>query len=196
MKLSELKLNPNNPRFIRDERFSNLVKSIQEMPKMMELRPIIYDPKTMIILGGNMRYRALKELGHKEIPETWIKSADQLNEQERKRFIIADNIQNGEWDFDILANEWDKQELIDWGLNIAFFPNEINEQNEWIGMPEYDEGNRPFQINISFRNEEDREQYSDLSKLKFSKMEPGSITWSAWWPDKERNDLSSIKIEV
>lgn len=117
MKLSQLKLNPNNPRFIRDDKFSKLVNSIKEFPKMMELRPIIVD-NDMMILGGNMRYRALKELNYKEIPDTWIKKASELTEDERKRFIIADNIQQGEWDFDILANEWEAQNLEDWGLEL------------------------------------------------------------------------------
>lgn len=117
MKLSQLKLNPNNPRFIRDDKFSKLVNSIKEFPKMMELRPIIVD-NDMMILGGNMRYRALKELNYKEIPDTWIKKASELTEDERKRFIIADNIQQGEWDFDILANEWEAQDLEDWGLEL------------------------------------------------------------------------------
>lgn len=84
---------------------------------MMELRPIIVD-NDMMILGGNMRYRALKELNYKEIPDTWIKKASELTEDERKRFIIADNIQQGEWDFDILANEWEAQDLEDWGLEL------------------------------------------------------------------------------
>jgi ParB-like chromosome segregation protein Spo0J len=117
MKLSLLKLNPSNPRFIRDAKFCKLINSIKEFPKMMELRPIIIDDEGMI-LGGNMRYRAVKELGYKDIPDAWVKKASELTEDEKKRFIIADNIQHGEWDFDILANEFEIEDLENWGLEL------------------------------------------------------------------------------
>ena len=118
MKLSAIKLNPNNPRLIKDDRFKKLCKSIEEFPAMMELRPIIIDEQG-IILGGNMRYRALKELGKKEIPDNWVKKASELTEEEKKRFIIADNVGFGDWDMDDLANNWDAQDLENWGLQIA-----------------------------------------------------------------------------
>jgi ParB-like chromosome segregation protein Spo0J len=137
MKLSQIKLNSNNPRFIRDESFKKLVNSIKDFPKMMELRPIIIDDSG-VILGGNMRFRALRELGYKEIPDTWVKKASELTEDEKKRFIIADNIQHGEWDFDILANEWDQDLLTDYGLDLPLYEpenkereiNELNTENE------------------------------------------------------------------
>jgi len=140
MKLSELKLNEKNPRFIKDEKFKKLVKSIQEFPKMMELRPIIYDSQNMI-LGGNMRYRALKELGYKEIPDTWAKSANQLTEEEKQRFIIEDNIAFGDWDYEVLANDWNAEQLNDWGLYIDFqkelpdFKNEENREADLLECP-------------------------------------------------------------
>lgn len=84
---------------------------------MMELRPIIIDNDNMI-LGGNMRLRALKELGYKDIPSGWVKRADELTEDEKRRFVIADNVGFGEWDFDMLANEWDSMELQEWGLEV------------------------------------------------------------------------------
>jgi len=117
MKLTKLKLNKANPRFIRDEKFKKLLKSIQEFPKMMELRPIVYDTDGTV-LGGNMRLRALQELGYKDIPDNWAVAADTLTDQEKKRFIIEDNVGFGEWDFDMLANEWDSQELSDWGVDL------------------------------------------------------------------------------
>jgi len=117
MKLSEIHTNPSNPRLIKDDRFKKLVKSISEFPKMMELRPIIIDSDSMI-LGGNMRFKALKELKYKDVPELWIKRADSLTDEEKRRFIIEDNVPFGEWDFDILANEWDKEKLIEWGLEL------------------------------------------------------------------------------
>ncbi len=120
MKLSEIHINPANPRIIKDERFKKLVKSINEFPKMMKLRPIIIDSEN-IILGGNMRFKALKELGYKEVPDEWIKRDGELTEAEKQRFIITDNIGFGENDWDILANEWDQEQLIEWGMEIPGF---------------------------------------------------------------------------
>jgi hypothetical protein len=119
MKLSQLKVNPKNPRFIKDFRYEKLKKSIEEFPKMMELRPIIVDDDNMI-LGGNMRFRALTDLGFKDVPDTYIKKASELTEEEKQRFIIEDNVAFGEWDFDILANEWNSDDLMDWGVDIPF----------------------------------------------------------------------------
>jgi hypothetical protein len=117
MKLSEIKPNPNNPRLIKDEKFKKLVKSIEEFPKMMSLRPMVINSDN-IVLGGNMRLRALKELGYKEISEEWVKRAEDLTEDEARRFIIADNVGFGEHDWEMLANEWDIEELCEWGLDV------------------------------------------------------------------------------
>ena len=120
MKISEIKINPNNPRILKDEKFKKLVKSIKEFPKMMKLRPIIIDNNN-IVLGGNMRLKALQELKYKEIPDEWLKNADELTEDEKKRFIIADNVSFGEWDYDLLANEWGEDELTSWGLDLPVY---------------------------------------------------------------------------
>ena len=125
MNLSEIHINPSNPRIIKDERFKKLVKSISEFPKMMSLRPIIVDADGMI-LGGNMRFKALKELKYKDIPDEWVKRASELTDEEKQRFIIEDNVPFGEWDFDILANEWDADQLAEWGLEIPDFA--VNEE--------------------------------------------------------------------
>lgn len=129
IKLSTILPNPNNPRLIKDERFKKLVKSIQEFPKMMELRPMVINADN-IVLGGNMRLKALKELGYKEIPNEWVKKASDLTEDEAKRFIIADNVGFGEHDWDLLANEWDVEQLSDWGLDVPIFDNNINDIEE------------------------------------------------------------------
>jgi hypothetical protein len=123
VKLSSLFVNPSNPRLIKDDRFKKLVKSIEEFPKMMALRPIIVDGDGMI-LGGNMRFKALKELKYKDVPDEWVKRADSLTDEEKQRFIIEDNVPFGEWDFDVLANEWDAEQLIEWGLDIPGAPVE------------------------------------------------------------------------
>ncbi len=117
IQLSEIKPNPENPRVIRDDRFQKLVKSIKEFPKMMELRPMVVDDSFMV-LGGNMRLKALTAAGYTEVPETWIKKASELSEEEKKRFIIADNVGYGDNDWDALIKGWDMDLLEDWGMEI------------------------------------------------------------------------------
>jgi len=108
---------PNNPRLIKDDKFKKLVQSIKDFPEMLELRPIVVDDN-YIVLGGNMRLRACKEAGLKRVP---IIKASNLTPEQQKRFIITDNVGFGEWDWDILANEWDQEELIEWGLDLPVF---------------------------------------------------------------------------
>ncbi|MBM3417695.1 MAG: hypothetical protein FJY17_02075 [Bacteroidetes bacterium] len=115
--IGKVKANPNNPRLIKDDKFAKLVKSIQEFPKMLELRPIVVNDD-MIVLGGNMRLKACKEAGLKEIP---IIKASELTEEQQREFIIKDNVGFGEWDWDSLANEWDGELLNEWGLNVPVF---------------------------------------------------------------------------
>lgn len=114
VKISEIKPNPNNPRIIKDEKFKKLVKSIQDFPEMLELRPIVVDDN-MVVLGGNMRLKALKELKITEVP---IIKANELTEDQKKEFIIKDNVWFGEWDWDMLANEWDSDLLNEWGMDV------------------------------------------------------------------------------
>ena len=114
VKLSEIKSNPNNPRVIKDDKFRKLVNSIQEFPKMLEIRPIVVNAD-MIVLGGNMRLKACKEAGLKEVPVIF---ADDLTEDEQKQFIIKDNVGFGEWDWDIIANEWGAEIISSWGLDV------------------------------------------------------------------------------
>jgi DNA modification methylase len=114
VKISNVKTNPNNPRLIKDDKFKKLVRSIKEFPEMLQIRPIVVD-KDNIVLGGNMRLRACKEAGLKEV---YIVKADQLTEKQQREFIIKDNVGFGEWDWDDLANEWDVDKLEDWGLDL------------------------------------------------------------------------------
>ena len=121
IKLSQIKPNPNNPRIIKDDKFTKLVESLRTFPEMMEKRPIVCVTDTdgkMYPLGGNMRLRALKELNYKEIPDNWVQLADEWTEEQRRQFVIKDNVGFGEWDWDILANEWDNEQLIEWGLDV------------------------------------------------------------------------------
>jgi DNA modification methylase len=124
--INTVKANPNNPRIIKDDKFAKLVKSINEFPQMLNLRPIVVNDD-MVVLGGNMRLKACKEAGLKEIP---IIKASELTEQQQKEFIVKDNVGYGEWDWNDLANNWDEQELIDWGLDIPGFDAEVIEAEE------------------------------------------------------------------
>ena len=197
MKLSELKINPNNPRLIKDVKFKKLCNSIKEFPKMMELRPIVIDSDN-IILGGNMRFKALQELGYTDIDEKWVKKAEDLTEDEKKQFIVKDNVSFGEWDWDILANNWDNTELDEWGaINMGMSENidKVNnlEDKEWVGMPEFDAKDTSLKIVISFDTEEDRKEFVDKYNIRI--REKGSITWSTWYPYKETRDLKGLKYE-
>jgi DNA modification methylase len=134
VKISEVKMNPNNPRLIKDDKFANLVTSIKEFPKMLEIRPIVVNAD-MIVLGGNMRLKACKEAGLKEIP---IIFADELTEEEQRQFIIKDNVGFGEWDWEQLANEWDADKLEEWGLDIPDFEvkEELSAEEDDYEMPD------------------------------------------------------------
>jgi len=123
IKISKIKSNPENPRLIKDIKFRKLVKSIKEFPEMLKLRPIVVDEKN-IILGGNMRYKACIEAGLKEI---YVIQADDLSEDQKKEFIIKDNVGFGEWDWDVLANQWELPKLEDWGLDV-----QVDEEKETI----------------------------------------------------------------
>ena len=127
VKIGLVKNNPNNPRIIKDDKFKNLVESIKSFPKMLEIRPIVVN-KDMIVLGGNMRLKASISAGLKEVP---IIRAEDLTEDEEREFIIKDNVSGGEWDWSMLANEWEQDELEKWGLDIPdFASDEILEAEE------------------------------------------------------------------
>jgi len=114
VKIAEVRSNENNPRFIKDHKFKKLVTSIKEFPEMLKLRPIVVNNE-MVVLGGNMRLKACKEAGLKEV---YILKADDLTEEQQREFIVKDNVGFGEWDWDILANEWDVGLLDEWGLDL------------------------------------------------------------------------------
>ena len=126
VKITEIKSNPNNPRIIKDDKFKKLVKSIQEFPQMLKLRPIVVN-NDMVVLGGNMRLKACIEAGLKEVH---ILKADELTDEQQKEFIVKDNVGFGEWDWDMLANEWDTDKLEDWGLDLPLDFNEVLEAEE------------------------------------------------------------------
>jgi hypothetical protein len=116
VKIQKIKPNQTNPRYIRDFKFQKLVKSIKEFPEMLKLRPIVVD-ENMVVLGGNMRLKAILEAGIQEVP---VSIAEGLTEDQKQEFIIKDNVSYGDWDWDVLANQWDTQTLDDWGMTINF----------------------------------------------------------------------------
>ena len=134
VKISEVKTNPKNPRLIKDDKFRKLVKSIQEFPQMLELRPIVVDENN-IVLGGNMRLKACKEAGMKEV---FIVKAENLTELQKDEFIVKDNVGFGEWDWDILANEWDTEKLDEWGLDLPvdLSVTELEAEEDDFSVPE------------------------------------------------------------
>lgn len=113
IKLSKIKPNPANPRLIKDDKFNKLVQSLKDFPEMADIRPIVVN-RDMVILGGNMRFKAMKEAGWKECPVVIA----ELTEEQEKEFIIKDNVGFGEWDFSMLANEWDAEQLGEWGVDL------------------------------------------------------------------------------
>jgi hypothetical protein len=137
VKIAEVKPNPNNPRLIKDDKFRKLVKSIQEFPDMLNVRPIVVN-KDMVVLGGNMRLKAIKEAGHTEVA---IEIVD-WTEDQQKQFIVKDNASFGEWDWSDLANNWDSEELTDWGVDIIGFSN-VEDLGEDFSLPNGDKS--PFQ---------------------------------------------------
>lgn len=114
LQISQIKENPTNPRIIRDDKYKKLVQSIKEFPKMLDLRPIVVD-KDYMILGGNQRLKACRDAGYTEIPVIVL---DDYTDDEKKQFIIKDNVSFGEWDWDVLTREWESNELADWGLDV------------------------------------------------------------------------------
>ena len=152
--IKQVRSNPNNPRFIKGNKFEKLVKSIKEFPQMLDLRPIVVN-QDMIVLGGNMRLKACEEAGLKEVP---IIFADNLTPEQEKEFIIKDNSSFGEWDWDLLANEWNTDQLADWGLDIPNFDTDIEDEKDLSDQLE-----QSFKIEIDLESEEEQEKmYNQL----------------------------------
>jgi hypothetical protein len=145
VKITELVLNDQNPRFIKDNKFKKLVESIKSFEKMLDIRPIVVD-ENMVILGGNMRFRACREAGLKKIP---VMIVENLTDAEKNEFMIKDNVGFGEWNFDMLANTFDSVQLVDWGMDVPRFdidPDEI------IDIMQLDEINETCQFIIECSN--------------------------------------------
>lgn len=156
VKISEIKTNPKNPRLIKDDKFRKLVKSVKEFPQMLELRPIVVDENN-IILGGNMRFKACKEAGLKDI---YILRAENLTDEQKNEFIVKDNVGFGEWDWDILANEWDENQLEQWGLDLPIKKIDEEIYTTKVTSPIYEiKGEKPKILDLF-----NLDKYTDLVK--------------------------------
>ena len=163
--ISSIKENDANPRFINKHKFQKLVNSVKEFPEMLSLRPIVVD-KDNIILGGNMRYKACKEIGLKEV---YIIQAADLDDKQAQEFIIKDNVGFGEWDWDVLANDWDTDLLEDWGLDLNI-DNAIDdlEEDDDIELPQSVQLEPPkeYILIMAEPNSVDWEELKETLKLK------------------------------
>lgn len=197
VKISQVKTNPNNPRIIKDNKFKDLVRSIKEAPWMLQLRSIVVNDDNVVI-GGNQRLRACKEAGLKEV---YIIKASSLTEEQQREFTIKDNVSFGQWDWDMIANEFDSEDLLRYGFTVPTFGNEnlletVNkgdENDEWIGMPEFDVKTERFKIVVTFETEAERQEFAEKHEMQFIKQQKN--TWMSRYPYNERDDLTSLKYE-
>jgi len=187
VKISEVKPNPKNPRNIKEDKFQKLVKSIQEFPDMLNKRPLIVftdvDGK-YVVLGGNMRLKALNELKFKEIP---VIIADEWTEEQKHEFLIKDNVGFGEWDWDSLANEWDAEKLDDWGLNIPNYSLGLEVNNMTEDDIDIEEEFDPIGVSkglhriiFIFDNEDEAIKWYDENNIKSDYKKFGGSDVSVW----------------
>ncbi len=174
MKLEINKLKPNqaNPRIIKDKKFKKLIKSIKEFPEMLDLRPIVVD-EDMTILGGNMRYKACIDAGLKEVPVTIAKG---LTDAQKQEFIVKDNVGFGEWEWDMLANEWDSVQLAEWGLDVWENQDDVIEEEEEtytrkIVAPTYEPKNKKPELEDLFNTDKADELIHKIKQAKLSEEE-------------------------
>jgi hypothetical protein len=159
MIFEKLKLNPKNPRKIKKEDFNKLKQSILDFPEMLEKRPIVYD-EDFVILGGNMRFKAISELVKNgfEVKDSYFLNAKDWSEEQKRKFVIKDNIEAGEWDLDILESDWSDLDLEGFGLDLNL-KNE-NPYTSKIDTPHYEiTGIKP-----EFEDMYDKEKFNELVK--------------------------------
>jgi ParB-like chromosome segregation protein Spo0J len=170
VKISEVKSNPNNPRLIKNDKFEKLVQSLKDFPEMAKVRPIVVN-QDFVVLGGNQRLRAMKEAGWKEVP---IQVVD-WTEQQQKEFILKDNVGFGEWQWEMLANEWEAADLEKWGLDVPIFESEPT-GDDLIG----DEKNKPATLKITFQTPEQLQKAEiDIQELLDRKYQGAYFSVSA-----------------
>jgi hypothetical protein len=149
IKISEIVPNENNPRIIKEDKFERLVESIKTFPEMLHVRPLVIDEKN-VVLGGNMRLKACIEAGLKDLP---VIRCTNWSEERKTEFIIKDNVGFGEWDWNILANEWDVHPLVDWGLDVWQPETDLN-LDEFFAEPDITPESSDFKIILEYNEEE------------------------------------------
>jgi len=200
VKINTVKSNPDNPRLIKDDKFKKLVTSLKEFPEMAAVRPIVVNTD-MVVLGGNMRLKAMKEAGWKDVP---IEIVD-WSEDKQREFIVKDNVGFGEWNWDDLANEWNAEDLESWGLDVPIFDEEIDglEDGEEIELPQSVQVEPPkeYILIMAEPNSVDWEELKETLKLKMvrrggykkgSAFDAVSLERVIEWTDfKNRIDVNS-----
>ncbi len=184
VKINTVKSNPDNPRLIKDDKFKKLVTSLKEFPEMAAVRPIVVNTD-MVVLGGNMRLKAMKEAGWKDVP---IEIVD-WSEDKQREFIVKDNVGFGEWNWDDLANEWNAEDLESWGLDVPIFDEEIDglEDGEEIELPQSVQLEPPKEY-ILIMAEPNSVEWEDLKQtLKLGMVRRGGY--------KEGSPLDNIALE-
>ena len=181
VKISKVKGNPNNPRIIKNDKFKKLVKSIEDFPEMLKLRPIVVD-EDMMVLGGNMRLKASKDAGLKEV---WIEVAEGLTEEQKQEFIVKDNVGFGEWEWDMLANEWDSVQLSEWGLDVwenhdDTIVEDDNIYTRKIESPTYEPKNLKPKPNELYETKKVEELIEKIQSLKLDKTEEAFLIYAAY----------------
>lgn len=205
--LDKIKVNPKNPRFIKDDNFKKLVQSLKDLPVMTELREVLLDEDNMII-GGNMRYRAAKEAGWTEIPakiftREMAEENNKLTEQNktyeeyRDEIIIKDNISGGDWDWDILANEWNTELLATWGVDFPDYHsinqnelNDIDDFNEVLNADDF------YHLNFTFEDEQTMQDFMDNNNIILNNnyKRVGKVI-SLRWPLEQRRDVKNLEFK-
>ena len=175
--ISKIKLNPDNPRAINDKDLTLLIQSLEEFPEMVELREIIVD-ECMTIIGGNMRFMGLEKIG---VKYCFVKIVKGLTNNQKREFIIKDNLTSGEWNFDDLANMFSNLPLVDWGVKGMDFGSD-DPKSEWEDMPEFnDDGEAIKSIIIFFDTEQDVNDFSGLINQQIEEK-----TKYIWFPKREK----------
>ena len=183
VKISKIKPNENNPRLIKDDKFKKLVKSIKTFPEMLELRPIVVN-NDMVVLGGNMRLKACKEAGLKEVP---IIKAENLTEEQQREFIVKDNVGFGEWNWDMVANEWDSELINEWGMDVWLQSTDLKElnENELDLTEEFDpigDSAGMQRVVFIFDGEEEAASYLTSQKIEYKKR---NMAWQVNMTSKD-----------
>jgi hypothetical protein len=167
MKLTDIKPNPRNPRTITDEKLQKLKNSIVDMPKGLSIKPIIVDEDNVII-GGNQRYLALLELGYEEIPDNWVKKVIDLTEDEKKKFLIVDNVSFGEWDWGLINEDFDLDALDSWGLDVPVYTNSDIDLEDFF-TDDFTEKEKRYMITLEYRKEDYDKVINNFKKFSGSR---------------------------